>query len=122
MEIIKGNLYKSITTSLVVMANESTVNSKFSATVIISDSVHEKGESLNNWWPIAFQPYSAEIIIKEVIDFSKVQFVEMASGEILLTNGKNTTTSFCATRVDDCYYLEYWKKDSVKKVLTPNFK
>ena len=122
MEISKGNLYKSNLTGLVVMACEKTGEKSFSGQVIIDDIAQQLGTIEEKWDINYFQPYSAEIILKEVIDFSKVQFLEMASGEILLTNGNHKETNFCGTRVVDGYFLEWWKKDSVKRVVTPNFK
>jgi hypothetical protein len=121
MEIIKGNLYKSKDTGVIVMAEQKLGENNFSGQVVI-DGDYVKGYFSNMWAIHIFQPYSAEIIIKEVIDFSKVQFLEMASGEILFTNGNHKETSFCGTRVVDGYFLEWWKKDSVKKIVTPNFK
>jgi hypothetical protein len=121
MEIVKGQLYKSKTTRLVVMAERKQNEKCFSGQVIIGDDVDEVG-AINKIWDITkFEPYSAEIILKEVIDFSKVQFVEMNSGDIVLTNGKYSDFIFEAMKISDPI-ITTWRKDSVKRVVTPNFK
>jgi hypothetical protein len=49
-----------------------------------------------------FEPYSVEIILKEVIDFSKIQFVEMNDGEVLLANGNNYDHLFYGINLQNC--------------------
>ena len=103
------------------MAVRQDLKEVFSAVVILGNEFHEKGKFCNDFVVEAFEPYDAEIIIKEVIDFSKVQFVEMASGDVVLTNGKYNDFIFEAMKISDPI-ITTWRKDSVKRVVTPNFK
>jgi hypothetical protein len=121
MEIVKGNLYKSTTTSLVVMADEQQNRSCFSGQVIIGDGSERVGTFEKSWAISGFEPYSAEIIIKEVIDFSKVQFLEMESGEIVLTDGNHVEKIFYGLNIKKAHWRSFFKSD-VKRVVTPNFK
>jgi hypothetical protein len=122
MEIIKGKLYKSKISELVVMATENKIDATlFFGVVIDSSDQDEIGFFSDSCVSSSFEPYSAEIIIKEVIDFSKVQFVEMNDGEIVFGRGDNDKKTFAgvniATNIYDCF-----EKSDVKKVVTPNFK
>jgi hypothetical protein len=112
MKIIKGNLYKS--SSDCVLATKSTDERLFCG-VDISD-----GDFRTDWITDAFQPYSAEIIIKEVIDFSKVQFVEMASGEVVISDGDERNDKFVGVNLKTAKF-EAFKKSEAKRVVTPKF-
>jgi hypothetical protein len=119
MEIIKGNLYRSKDLGVIVMAEERVGENTFSGQVVV-DGDYSKGHFSNMWAISGFQPYSAEIILKEVIDFSKVQFLEMNDGEIMLTNGKHNDNRFFAISSKSGFEKCYAKSD-VKRVVTPNF-
>ena len=119
MEIIKGNLYESKNLGVIVMAEQRLGENTFSGQVVV-DGDYNKGHFSNMWAISCFQPYSAEITIKEVIDFNKVQFVEMNSGDIVLTNGKYNDFIFEAMKISDPI-ITTWRKDSVKRVVTPKF-
>ena len=119
MEIVKGNLYKSKEKDLIVMAEKETRDSAFSGQVVV-DGLWVKGHYSEDWSKDCFEPYSAEIILKEVIDFSKVQFLEMNDGEIVLTSGNTDGLLFSGHTINDYKYITPFKSD-VKKVVTPNF-
>jgi hypothetical protein len=120
MEIIKGNLYKSKDTGVIVMAEQKLGENNFSGQVVI-DGDYIKGYFSNMWAIHVFQPYSAEIIIKEVIDFSKVQFLEMSNGDIVFASGNSSGDRFTATNLTVPYF-QFYNKSDVKRVVTPNFK
>jgi hypothetical protein len=120
MEIIKGNLYKNPKTGLVVMAEKRQSKDGFSGQVIIGDKGWKKGMFFDNFGISYFQPYSAEIIIKEVIDFSKVQFVEMASGEVVISDGDERNDKFVGVNLKTAKF-EAFKKSEAKRVVTPKF-
>jgi hypothetical protein len=120
MKIIKGNLYNSKISELVVIANEDINENRFSGTAINKTEAFEVGEYSINWAIDLFQPYSAEIIIKEVIDFSKVQFVEMESGEIVFASGNHSGDRFTATSLKVSHF-QFYDKSEAKKVVTPKF-
>ena len=120
MEIVKGQLYKQKTSALVVMANNKESEEGFSGQVIIPSKYYKKGYYADGWNIEAFQPYSAEIIIKEVIDFSKVQFIEMASGEVVITDGEERDDKFDALNLKTARF-EAFKKSEAKRVVTANF-
>jgi hypothetical protein len=119
MKIIKGNLYKS-KTGLIVMAEAQQKEDCFSGQVIIGDDQEQVGNYEKIWAISYFKPYSAEIIIKEVIDFSKVQFVEMNDGSVVLTDGLSGGEGFTAVDIKKVSH-KYYEKSDVKKVVTPNF-
>jgi hypothetical protein len=121
MEIIKGNLYRSKDNGLVVMASTKLNENVFSGQVVVGDESHRKGKFSTAWIKDAFQPYSAEIIIKEVIDFSKVQFVELNDGEVVLTDGIEKFDNFLAVNLKTGNYNAF-EKSEAKRVVTPNFK
>jgi hypothetical protein len=100
------------------MADEKNNKKNFSGVII--DGNYQKGYYSIAWVINEFEPYSAEIILKEVIDFSKVQFLEMNSGDIVLTNGKYSDFIFEAMKISDPIII-IWRKDSVKRVVTPKF-
>jgi hypothetical protein len=120
MEIIKGNLYKS-KNGVVVMAIEKQENDCFSGQVIVGNEKCVKGFFSDTWAIDAFQPYSAEIIIKEVIDFSKVQFIEMESGDVVLSDGDERNDKFVAVNIKTSKIL-LLEKSEAKRVVTANFK
>ena len=120
MKIIKGKLYKSKMSELVVMADEDINIDVFSGTVINKSRPYDAGEFRKDWITDAFKPYSAEIIIKEVIDFSKVQFVEMESGEIVFASGNHSGDRFTATSLKVSHF-QFYDKSEAKKVVTPKF-
>jgi hypothetical protein len=120
MEIIKGQLYRSKISELVVMADEDINKKLFSGTAIKKSKSCEVGQYCDSWDKNLFQPYDAEIIIKEVIDFSKVQFVEMNDGSIILVNRFSTEEYFWGLSIYDRVFNNF-KKEDVKKVVTPNF-
>jgi hypothetical protein len=120
MEIIKGNLYKSKDTGVIVMAEQRLGENNFSGQVVI-DGDYSKGYFSNMWAIHMFQPYSAEITIKEVIDFSKVQFLEMSNGDIVLTDGNQVEKIFYGLNTKKAHWRSFFKSD-VKRVVTPNFK
>jgi len=120
MEIIKGNLYRTEKTDVIVIAQENSKNNTFSGTVIGGNS-YGLGHYSKCWAVSAFQPYSAEIIIKEVIDFSKVQFLEMKDGDVVLTDGIERNGNFVAVNLKTSKHQAFEKSD-VKKVVTANFK
>jgi hypothetical protein len=121
MEIIKGKLYKHPKTGLVVMASTKLNEEVFSGQVVVGDESHGKGKFSTAWNKDGFQPYSAEIIIKEMIDFSKVQFLEMNDGEIVLTDGESRDDKFDALNLKTARFGMFKKADA-KRVVTPNFK
>ena len=120
MEIIKGNLYKVKNSKLVVLAYLIRREDLFSGTVIIEDSGYKKGDYQTDWIIDNFEPYSAEITIKEVIDFNKVQFVEMNSGDIVLTRGISDEYTFSCISVKTGIFCT-WIKEKAKRVVTPKF-
>jgi hypothetical protein len=120
MEIIKGNLYKSKNLDLVVMASGQVKGSAFYGQVVI-DGDYSKGHFSEMWAIPCFEPYSAEIILKEVIDFSKVQFLEMNDGEIVLARGIDDKNTFAGVKIETGYF-NCFDKSEVKRVVTPNFK
>ena len=122
MEIIKGKLYKSKISELVVIANEDINENRFSGTAIKKTEAFEVGEYGNSFDKKYFQPYSAEIIIKEVIDFSKVQFVEMESGEIVFVTGICfNEDSFAGYNIKGADFKAFWLKSEAKRVVTAKF-
>jgi hypothetical protein len=122
MEIIKGNLYKNPKTGLVVMADKKQNDACFSGQVIIGDEWWEKGMISVRFGSSCFQPYSAEIIIKEVIDFSKVQFIEMESGEVVFVTGTCfNEDSFAGYNIKGADFKAFWLKSEAKRVVTPKF-
>ena len=120
MEIIKGNLYKSKNNRVIVLAEESSNNDCFSGTVIRGE-LYNLGHYSTVWATELFRPYSAEIIIKEVIDFSKVQFVELNDGTVLLTTGNHEDGRFYANNTRTGI-LAFPFKEEVKRVVTAKFK
>jgi hypothetical protein len=120
MEIIKGNLYKSKIGELVVMAEKEKNEFFFSGQVVVGYGDGEKGKFSIGWIKEAFQPYSAEIIIKEVIDFSKVQFIEMHDGEVVFASGNHSGDRFTATSLKVSHF-QFYEKSEAKRVVTPKF-
>jgi hypothetical protein len=121
MEIVKGQLYKAKTSELVVMASgEQICGINFSGQVVVGDEHDSVGEYSAFWDIRNFEPYSAEIIIKEVIDFSKVQFLEMNDGEIVFTSGVQIENQFFSTNIKTAERRRYEKSD-VKKVVNAKF-
>jgi hypothetical protein len=119
MEIIQGNLYESKDLEVIVMANQREGESTFSGQVVV-DGGYVKGFFSDNWSIRKFQPYSAEIILKEVIDFSKVQFLEMNDGGVVLGSGNHSGDRFSATSLKVPYF-QFYDKSEAKKVVTPKF-
>jgi hypothetical protein len=119
MEIIKGQLYRTEKADLIVIAEENSKNNTFSGTVIGGKS-YDIGHYSKCWAASQFQLYSAEIIIKEVIDFSKVQFIEMASGEVVITDGEERDDKFDALNLKTARF-EAFKKSEAKRVVTAKF-
>jgi len=119
MEIIKGNLYESKDLEVIVMANQREGESTFSGQVVV-DGGYVKGFFSDNWSIRKFEPYSAEIILKEIIDFSKVQFLEMNSGDIVLTRGISDEYTFSCINVKTGIFCT-WIKEKAKQVVTPKF-
>jgi hypothetical protein len=119
MEIIKGNLYVSKDLGVIVMAEQRVGENTFSGQVVV-DGGYVKGFFSDNWSIRKFEPYSAEIILKEVIDFNKVQFVEMNSGDIVLTRGISDEYTFSCISVKTGIFCT-WIKEKAKRVVTPKF-
>jgi hypothetical protein len=120
MEIIKGNLYKSKDDVVFVLAEKKTDETHF-AGIVVKNGFYPKGYYSKDFTIDLFEPYSAEIILKEVIDFSKVQFLEMHDGEIVLTSGQHDDDIFYCNYVSNCKYNTCYKNHA-KRVVTPNFK
>jgi hypothetical protein len=120
MEIIKGNLYKSKTSDLIVMAEEEKNEFFFSGQVVVGYGDGEKGKFSIGWIKEAFQPYFSEITIKEVIDFSKVQFLELNDGKIVFANGLNKEEKFIGTDLKTGRSLCFHKSEA-KRVVTAKF-
>jgi hypothetical protein len=121
MKIVKGNLYKSKDNGLVVMAEAQQNEDCFSGQVVGGDESYKKGKFSTAWNKDVFQPYSAEIIIKEVIDFSKVQFVELNDGDVVLANGIHEEDTFAGVLVSNGRFSSVWSKDFAKRVVTAKF-
>jgi hypothetical protein len=119
MEIIKGNLYKSKTSDVIVIAEENSKNNTFSGTSIGGKS-YGIGYYSKCWAASQFQLYFSEITIKEVIDFSKVQFLELNDGKIVFANGLNKEEKFIGTDLKTGRSLCFHKSEA-KRVVTPKF-
>ena len=120
MEIVKGKLYKTEKSDIIIIAEGNSKNNTFSGTVIGGKS-YGIGYYSQDWAASQFQPYSAEITIKEIIDFSKVQFLEMNDGKIVFANGLNKEESFIGTDLKTGRSLCFYKSEA-KRVVTPTFK
>jgi hypothetical protein len=119
MEIIKGQVYRTEKADVIVIAEENSKNNTFSGTVIGGKS-YGIGHYSKCWAASQFQLYSAEIIIKEVIDFSKVQFLEMHDGKIVFANGLNKEEKFIGTDLKTGRSLCFHKSEA-KRVVTAKF-
>ena len=120
MEIVKGKLYKTEKSDIIIIAEGNSKNNTFSGTVIGGKS-YGIGYYSQDWAISQFQPYSAEITIKEIIDFSKVQFLEMASGEVVISDGDERNDKFVGVNLKTAKF-EAFNKSEAKRVVTPTFK
>jgi hypothetical protein len=102
------------------MAEAQQNEDRFSGQVIIGDDNEQVGDFQKSWIISSFEPYPAEITIKKVIDFSKVQFVEMNNGDIVLARGISDEYTFSCINVKTGIFCT-WIKEKAKRVLTPNF-
>ena len=119
MEIIKGKLYRSKDFGVIVMAEQILKENTFSGQVVV-DGDYSRGHFSKIWAISQFEPYSAEIILKEVIDFGKVQFLEMNDGKIVLTDGIEGKTGFVGTYLSKIFFQSFEKLD-IKRVVTAKF-
>jgi hypothetical protein len=119
MEIIKGQVYRTEKADVIVIAEENSKNNTFSGTVIGGKS-YGIGHYSQCWAASRFQPYSAEIIIKEVIDFSKLQFLEMHDGEVVFSDGDERNDKFVGVNIKTSKIILLHKSEA-KRVVTPKF-